>query len=407
MNRVMLWFMEWRATVRRPSSLFLAFVFPLLFAGVVFTAGSAYLEHNGEEPIIVGVVDDDDTYETKALLNQLSQEGALNQVLSFQEEDSEQTATQRVKAGDYTGIIVIREGFTDSLRSGDNDPIVVKTSTKHPIQSEMLKLLLKGGEGYVTAAQGAVNTVYHFHLKQLGGDERSSQVQKWIASFTLFALSRNQAFDQETLSTSGQVPWDVHAYAGGFLTLWALTLLLLQWSFSKRLWGPLQQRQRVMGYTLPYRVLHQLIHYAFWVLLLIWTYIVGLFVFTSNTIYWGTAIGSSLLISLTFASLIVFFEICIPHEFVRTTVVTAFFLSGLLMSGVWIPSLYLPEWTSFIEGMLPLSSMYSGIVQMLSKHGELEWMQLGGWTISLLLLTSIIARGRERHDAYLSSASLG
>ncbi|MCA0970689.1 ABC transporter permease [Halobacillus litoralis] len=399
MNGFSLWRYEMRAAAKRPAPLFLSIILPLVILGLVFLVLQGFVEE-GREPVEAAVVDEDDTFQTNALINQLSAEERLSQALNLIPMDEEQ-AEAAFENGELAGVMTIPEGFTASLMNGENDPIDVMTSADDPLDATMLEVLLDSGANYISASQSAVNTVYDLHIRDLPQDERSSRLQETIITYTLFALDRGDLFSEETVTTGASIGWEKHAYLAALITFLFLFLVMYQMLDGKKADGSMVMRWRMVDVTFVHWTVVKQLKWGLMTLavleLLVW--VVGRTdaAFTSSLTLHLSLLFTAVWVS-AFAGFLYSMQVPPGLRFLFFFVVT---IVGLLSAGAWVPSLYLPEWLS-VEWS-PYQLTYDGLrAGMLDEDERGHLFGLALWGVGLTSLSILIALGKEKRDAYIS-----
>lgn len=171
---------------------------------------------------------------TKALTIQLAGDQTLAEQIHFIDGGTNlQEHIQNPK--EAAAIIQIPEGFTEQLRSGENENITIYLNDQVPFSSQLAQLFLESGQSYITSAQAGVNTVHHFYSSDLEGEERSDVLQQNTIHFTFLALGRNDLFDMREGASSGLLSWNHQAVITlVLLIVYFLTYILLASSFSTK-----------------------------------------------------------------------------------------------------------------------------------------------------------------------------
>ncbi|TGB01122.1 ABC transporter permease [Halobacillus salinus] len=398
MNGFSLWRYEMRAAVKRPAPLFLSIGIPLIIIGLVVLVLQSVVEE-GAEPVRAAVVDEDDTFQTNALINQLSEEERLSQALDLIPLEAEE-AEQAFEKGELAGVMTIPEGFTASLMIGENDPISVMTNEDDSLDATMLKVLLESGANYISASQSAVNTVYDLHIRNLSEDERNSRLQEAIITYTLFALDRGDLFSEETVTTGANIGWEKHAYLAVLMTFLFLFLAIYQMLDGKKESGSLLERWRMVDVTFVHWVGIKQVKWwlvTFGVLELMVLALSQTEVLTlSITLHLGVV-----LIALWATSLASFLYALNTPAGLRFLVFLIISVIGLLSAGAWVPSLYLPEWLSVAWNPYGLTyDVFRSALLEREERGHLLGLAL--WGIGLNGLALSIALWKEKRDAYVS-----
>lgn len=399
MNGFSLWLYEMRAALRRPAPLFLSFFIPVILLSLLLVSVYRLLPES-DEPIKAAIVDLDETFETKALINQLSEDEEMRKSLTLLPMNSEK-AEERFREGKLVGVITIPKGFSESLRRGENDPIQVITNEEQPLSSSMLELLLESGAMYISASQSAVNTVYDLHIQNLSNSEKRNQkLQQSILTFTLFALSRNDAFSQEEMQSGSRIGWGAHALLAVLITVMGGFAVLFQWLDRKHTPGSMMLRLRSYHIT---TVQMWRVQWAKWFFFISFA---GVF-YWIGAMQWSDLLSTesaiiTVLVSAFMASLIACWSSLIAHQGLRMVSLLLVMFLGLGAGGVWVPSLYLPEYMSTTWN--PFATLYSlyeeNIMgEALSKNLLLKILL---WIFILYGMGLFFAMRKERRHAYIS-----
>lgn len=127
---------RWKNILHQPLLFLMILFFPFVLIGLVGVGFFQYFQGQTEQ-IQVAVVDEDQSPETRTLLDQLQKEGALGESLSLIPM-TEGEARKAMENGSAAAIVTIPPGFTNDLRHGENRPIHVMTSSEKPLASSMV-----------------------------------------------------------------------------------------------------------------------------------------------------------------------------------------------------------------------------------------------------------------------------
>ncbi|WP_226580937.1 ABC transporter permease [Halobacillus litoralis] len=398
MNIRSLWNYEMRATVRRPAPLFLSIGIPLLFILLIVLSLQAMITEQ-DQTIQAAVVDEDDTFQTKALINQLSEEERLKQALNLIPMD-EKEAREAFQEGRLAGIMTIPRGFTESLMVGENDPIQVMTNREKPLPSAMLQVLLESGSKYISASQSAVNTVYDLHIKTMPDEQRGNNLQQVIVTFTLFALDRNEAFQEERVISGAGIGWEKHGLIAAVFTFVVLFIAFYQAFDGPSMKGAVQMRWQMVDVTFIHQVMiKQLKWWLFALVLLEGSFVlihqVGEPISWSVSFHLGLVLTALLLSS--FAGLL--YGLQIPSG-LRFLIFTMIGLIGLFSAGAYVPGIYLPEWMA--HEWNPFQWSYEVFKAALTNEENRSLFTLAVWGIGLHVFALVAGFRKEKRDAYIS-----
>lgn len=390
--------------MKQPALFFAILFFPFLFIGC-FLYLIAQSMDNSTEKINVGIVDEDQTFETKTLANQLQNEDSLSNVLHMFALQKEQ-AIEELDNSRLTAVIYIPEGFTSDLRSGENTPITVRTNNENLFSSNMVKMLLNSGAKYISAAQSGINTLYDLYIKHLPSDENPQRVlQQMIVNYTLFALNRNDLFEMEQVESGAKAGWEYHGVIAYLLTSLLMSALLLQIFTHREEEAGIEERLRTFNIPSFTIVWSELMFYT--VFLYVNAGFLNLLIYVVVDSEWllhGYHFITWFFICLILAIVLCILEWFLPNQTTRTNIYLLLTLLGLFISGVWIPVLYLPVWIKHVLFFSPFHHMYQAFVTIISddENPFRHWIFLTALVLILaaVLLTKIVRR--ERKDGYVS-----
>ncbi|HEY8348350.1 MAG TPA: ABC transporter permease [Clostridia bacterium] len=184
-NDIRLFIRDWKACV-------LLLIAPLFFISFFTYALSPYLEESSFiEPFPIAVVDKEDTTQTRMLINQVEEIGIFSEVVKMDEEEAMRSLADK----EIGGVIIIPEDFTNSVSMGENKPVTVVGNGAMPLQAYIVKNIVQSASNLVTAAQGAINTIWHYDTEAgLSYDERDERFNEAVMDYMLAALARTSIF---------------------------------------------------------------------------------------------------------------------------------------------------------------------------------------------------------------------
>ena len=187
-NDIRLFIRDWKACV-------LLLIAPLFFISFFTYALSPYLEESSFiEPFPIAVVDKEDTTQTRMLINQVEEIGIFSEVVKMDEEEAMRSLADK----EIGGVIIIPEDFTNSVSMGENKPVTVVGNGAMPLQVYIVKNIVQSASNLVTAAQGAINTIWHYDTEAgLSYDERDERFNEAVMDYMLAALARTSIFVSE------------------------------------------------------------------------------------------------------------------------------------------------------------------------------------------------------------------
>jgi len=185
-NDIRLILRDWKACV-------LLLAAPLIFISFFTYALSQYLEKSSFiEPFPIALVDKENTTQTRMLIHQIEDIGIFSHVIVMDEED----ALRYLADKEVGGVIIIPEDFTNSVAIGENRPVTVVGNGAMPLQAYIVKNTAQSAANLVTAAQGAINTIWHYDNKAgLSDSELDARFNEAVMDYMLTALARTAVFE--------------------------------------------------------------------------------------------------------------------------------------------------------------------------------------------------------------------
>ncbi|NIK13081.1 ABC transporter permease [Alkalibacillus almallahensis] len=374
---------EWKRVLKSPILCLTVLLFPLLILSVV----GLIIFHTAQseiDDVELVVIDDDNTFETNALIEQLSSDESLNDYITFQNETGSVESYQNKE--NVAAVLHVPEGFTEQLRQGHNQPINVYLNQGQPFSSRLAQLLLESGEDYITAAQSGVNTVVHFS----DSDDRQALIQDMTLHFTWLTLGRNQLFDEQQLTDHSVLSWQEQGYIAMNASVLLMTFLFFVLVFRPRHFQIVQNRFRLLGFTSFKQGISQALFYSSFMLL----YIVVLVSITTFRMDFNPIYVS---IQWLLIMMIMVFIYLIVEKIWRTSTVvlmlSAFFnLVLLVISGVLLPVAYLPNYLR-VEG---LQVVQNSFYTLFNSHDVpfKEWSLLLGLVVGLVIVLWLLTYRR-------------
>nr|WP_289037577.1 ABC transporter permease [uncultured Allobacillus sp.] len=378
-----LWVNEWKRLLKSPTLLLFTLLLPIaLFIVVGFVVYSTVQEELDEVEMII--IDEDETFETKALIKQLAGDQTLAEQIDFINGGSNlQKYLHNLK--EAAAIIQIPEGFTEQLRSGNNESITVYLNDQIPFSSQLAQLFLESGQSYITSAQAGVNTVHHFYSSELEGKERKDVLQKNTIHFTFLALGRNDLFEMHEGVASGLLSWNDQAVLTGILLIYFLTYILLVSIFQPKENQAIQERLQLIGVTkAKQRLATFLFHISFsWIYIFVLVWMISKQFDTYLPISWPY-VFQWFGIAMILAGLFMVTDRLINERASKWFVFILASVALLLINGFIIPPAYLPEYLQ-AAWLTPVRSLYVGFSSILT-HNQWPWAE---W-IFILIGTGII-----------------
>ncbi|MDP4095111.1 MAG: ABC transporter permease, partial [Bacillota bacterium] len=186
-NDIKLFFKDWKAVI-------LLLVMPVLFIALFIYVLTPYINKTSfVDPFPVALVDKEDTAQTRVLSRQLDEIELFSEVLRVNDSEARELLGQNRAAAE----IIIPQGFSESILSGENKPVTVIGNKAMPLQAYVAKNVVQTATDLLSASESALNTIDHFGSKAgINGKVRSKDYDDSMTQLLINALSRKEIFSE-------------------------------------------------------------------------------------------------------------------------------------------------------------------------------------------------------------------
>lgn len=327
------------------KSLLLLFIFPIFIISIIALLIISLVQSPISSAIAVGLVDDDQTEETKLissfLKSSFTQDGTIDMKMMREDE-----AKKEIEENKISAYITLPKEFTESMYNGVSLTIPIVGNAQQKTDSLLVKELVESFTRYIESAQANILTVYDYAKKT---DMTDTEFEKYqydlFIEFTLFTLAKGQLVKEGTVTNiATSSPTHFFTLSGWFLalTIWLFGFYEL---LRKDEHPSLVTRQKLFGVTIWQTVLARImVAFAGNVMLASMTFIAIANYFDLD-LYW---IDYLRLVQYTaLYSLLLLVGIAIIDVWIRSMKVTIliqifFIFLVVITSGSIIPSIYLP-----------------------------------------------------------------
>lgn len=325
---------------------------PIFFLLIFVLIGKGTLEEDSRvSSFQIAIVNEDDTVETKLVIQQLTENEEMNKLMTTLQVDKRH-AQSLMEKNELAAIIYIPKDFSKDVAKGINTPVKVVGNKQRPLQAQLVRHVLESAANYTSAAQSGINTVNDF-MKKIGieNPERIKEIKRTIVSFSLHVLGRNEMFLESKQN---------HIFQQSLLQYYAISfyvLLLMIWSFigqmifNKEIKYPIMTRLKSMGVTAYQISVSTCLSSFFLVLISALILILPLF-------YWQEQlfdqhktgfIGGIFIISFMYSAVFTCLQAILKNERMYQAVGMLCILFGTILGGHFIPVIYYPEWLEKIS----------------------------------------------------------
>lgn len=347
---------------RKWLSLPLLLIFPIIIVGLIALIIITYFSPSADdEPINIGLVDLDNSTETKLvsqLIEESSQLGSYLAIHSMSESDA-------IKAIDHDRIasyIVFPDNFTNDLYQGSTTELPIIGNPNQPTESYMINELMESISRHIRSSQANILSI-NYYAKNIGMEDaaRNEFVFQQFQEFLFYTIGRDRILtDKEISNQATSSPMQYFIIGGWFIviTIWIFSIFhfLTKDNSSRmrnrmRLYGVTELQQSLAKIIVTFAVSFLFSSVSFYLLRTI---------FESEVIvqdYIRIGIVTALYSSFFLLSLTII-ESLISAQKVRLLVQSLFTIVSLILSGAIIPVIYYPL---LFQGFLPYIYSYEAL----------------------------------------------
>lgn len=344
---------------RKWISLPLLLLFPIIIVSLCAVIAVSIFSPDEKNPIYVGLVDLDQSKETKMVTNLIegsSQLGNYIHITGLTKKQAEKKISNQLSA-----YIIFPEGFTEDLYNGSSVTLHVTGNPKKRTESYVVKELLDSIARHIRTSQANILTI-NYYAKQLSMDEsvRNDMLFKQFTNFLLYTIGKDKIMDEEQLSNDAtSSPIHYYILSGWFIivTIWLLAFYSFITQNDEKC---LKQRMTLYGVTALSQLLAKMITALIVTAVLAAVSLYIYVILMSITLYGEDIIRISTITGLyciTFLTSLAIIETLITGQKVRLLVQSLFTVLLLLVSGAVLPTLYFPL---YIQDLLPYSFASEG-----------------------------------------------
>lgn len=150
---------NFKELIREKKRTILLFALPLLMFIFIFSVfTNSKVEKTGVKPINIGVIDNDKTFYSSALIEAYKGNESFTEFVTINMGDKE--LKEEFLNGKYDVLIEVPENFSKDLMYFEKNPIQVKIAYNHPIKAIIFKNVVESYEKYIMSVQVAVEVLY-------------------------------------------------------------------------------------------------------------------------------------------------------------------------------------------------------------------------------------------------------
>ena len=183
------------------KQMFVAFVFLFIFF-LFSTIFSGFMKEQRLIDVVqVGIIDQEDSRLSKMLVGHFKNNDKFTTLFKVTVDD-QKTIEALYDDDEFSAIIYIPDGFTDSLLRFKNTPLKITLNANYPLQNTVLENIMTSYSTYIKAVDVGIYSLHEVLEGQgLEKDDLNSINDVFSANMVLTALGRNELFEDEVIET--------------------------------------------------------------------------------------------------------------------------------------------------------------------------------------------------------------
>lgn len=378
----------------------LLLLFPMAIIAMLAFITITFFSPKDQAIIDVGLVDLDQTEETKMVMSLMKDSEEFTNFIAVEEMD-EKTANERIDQNDLTAYIIFPEHFADLLFKGKNINLEIVGNDTQRTESLLVKSFMNSIATHINSAQASILAIDDY-IGELNIDakERREILMEQFQSFLLFTLTKDEVISEDIVRNSAsETPLHYYIIASWMMisTIWLFIFYnFLQTEASERI----QRRMRLYSVTL----FQQLFAKAFVSIFMTALFSAGFFAATKVILEYNLSTedymrfaGITLLYFMSFIFILLILELLIHSQKLLLVVQSIFTFLIVAISGAIVPTIYFP---SYMQDFVEFSFSYAFFDQLkdLLLNGDTiyNFNLLGITTLVSFILVLLLAYWKER-----------
>ncbi len=330
---------------RKWKSLPLLLLLPFLMIGFLIAGIVTFFIPPEDEPIRVGLIDDDQSEETELVISAFiegTELGDFIEIVPVQEDE----AIHLLEHEQMTAYVTFPEGFTSDLYQGESIEIPVIGNEKKELESQLVYEFVQSITRLIETAQANILTIYAYaHELPMSDEERSDILFEEFKEFFFYTVNKDEILREDVIqNTATFSPITYFSMAALFFTSIVWTFLFYV-TLYKETSNELLERMKLYGVR-AYQLVHSRITVAYIFSLsstVALFYLLKPFLFDEmDATTSGQAIGLfALCIGIYIIALSIIDQVFTSLQF-RFTFQLVFTIMCVLLSGALIPRMYFP-----------------------------------------------------------------
>lgn len=352
-----LW-MELKRSIRILKKTLLNFILVI----VMLTAGIAavsytMLQSRIFQQIEVGVAAPGEDSTTQLVVQFISAMKSVRSVCNFRYMD-EESAREALEEGALQAVVLLPEDFYEDVDSGVNTPAQILIPENASLNVQVFRELLGDGVSLLQTAEAGVYATYDV-LREEEAVMKAADIGDYLAEqYVIAALERRKLYEEQVVSPFGNMVSVQYYYLSICLVVLLMAGLNMGYLYRRQN-RAVEQKLTVYGLNGWKSVLLKMLVMSLFVYVLsLLLYGAGLWLtrYTAlECVYWYSgALAGLLLLSVAISAYFHMIYVLANDGVRGISVLLAVNVGMILVSGLILPTAYLPKWAQCIGEVLPL-----------------------------------------------------
>lgn len=343
----------------------LLFFLPIVIVGLTVVLLGTFFFSSEEKAIRIGLVDFEQSKETEMITEFISKSSQFSEYIEV-ELMTEQKAKDSLSRNEISTYIIFPEQFISHLLQGNGVTISVVGNPEKALESLLVKELMDSVTKHIRSSQANILTINEY-AKDLGMNqtERDKLMMEQFQSYILYTLGSNKVIKEIEVNHSAS-SHTVHYFGTSlFFILTSIWLLLFYNILHSDQHKQMKKRMNLYGVTEIQQIIARI--FISFCGASIFSFI--LFIVIQTVLEFNLTYKENLklvilvtLYSGTFLFILATLEVLITVDSIRLFIHCFLTLSGILLSGSIIPTIYFPLW---IQEILPYLYFYEAFQWMI------------------------------------------
>ncbi len=316
-----------------------------------------FMQSQTLKPIRIGIVASGEDKVTQMAIELAAAMDSVKSICSFQQLDQE-TAEAEMEAGNLQAVVILPVNFSDDLYAGINTSPTIMIPEESSVSIDIFQELLKDAVVLLRTSQASIFSTYDMTDREIHEMDTDEIIDILYEKYTSEILFRNKLFQKQITSPFGDLDEFQFYYVAACMLIMLMLGLNMGHLYCKES-RVVEQKLRVYGLTSWKRTLLKML------IMTIELYLFAMILYVAGIVITGTT--SLKLISWSATAPIAMLLLCMAisahfhlvytlagNGIQATSVLLITNVIMIVMSGLVIPTAYLPKSAEVISKVMPV-----------------------------------------------------